>query len=70
MLQVRLTRIKEYSVEQEIIQHNDIPVMLGHVSGFPFRGYQLGSDAVEDKGESHVDNPDSTDFCLNAAFGL
>ena len=35
--------------------------MLGHVSGFPFGGYQLGSDAVDDTGESHVDNPDPTE---------
>ena len=44
--------------------------MLGYVCGFPFRGYQLGSDAVDDKGEPHVDNSDPTDSCLKAAFGL
>ena len=44
--------------------------MLGHVCGFAFRGYQLGSNAVDDKGEPHVDNSDPTDSCLKAAFGL
>ena len=42
--------------------------MLGHVCGFPFRDYQLGSEAVKDAGESHVDN--DTVSSLNAAFGL
>ena len=42
--------------------------MLGHVSGFPFGGYQLGSDAVDDTGEPHVDN--AAVSSLNAAFGL
>ena len=46
--------------------------MLGHVCGFSFRGssYQSGNDAVDNAGEPHVDNPDPTDSCLNAAFGL
>ena len=42
--------------------------MLGHVCGFPFCGYQLGSDAVDNTGEPHVDNP--TVSSLNAAIGL
>ena len=41
--------------------------MLGHVCGIPFHGYQLGSDAMDDTDEPHVDNDTVS---LNAAFGL